>query len=381
MAPHSLSSWQHPHDFALINEQGEKRTLYVLILTAITMVAEIAAGLLFGSMALLADGWHMGTHVAAFLIAILAYQFTRHHAQDPDYTFGTGKAGVLGGFASAVALGVVALLMLAESLHRLASPTSIHFDEAIAIALLGLGVNLASAWLLRDGHQHHQHGDQALSGHPADARERDHIHDHDHDHADPQHSHRFQGQHQEEVPGESKESVRAFAADSDHHHGHSHPHHHQDHNLAAAYMHVMADALTSVLAIIALLAGKYLGWNWLDASMGLVGAIIIARWSWSLVVQTGPILLDASIDRDYRKAIARTIEADADNRICDLHVWRVGANHYAAIVSLMTHQPRPTEHYRQLLSRFDRLSHLTIEVNTCRDALCPARGESVSATT
>jgi len=143
----------------------------------------------------------------------------------------------------------------------------------------------------------------------------------------------------------------------------------------------VADALTSVLAIIALLADKYLGWNWLDAAMGLVGAIIIARWSWALIVEAAPILLDGSIDRDYRGAIARTIEADADNLICDLHVWRVGANHYAAIVSLMTHRPRPTEHYRQLLSRFDRLSHLTIEVNTCRDDLCPVRGASVSATT
>jgi len=150
MHPHSLADWQHPHDFALINAQGERRTLYVLILTALTMVVEIAAGSLFGSMALLADGWHMGTHVAAFLIAILAYRFARLHARDPAYAFGTGKAGVLGGFASAVALGVVGLLMVAESLHRLLVPATILFDEAIAIALLGLAVNLASAWMLRD---------------------------------------------------------------------------------------------------------------------------------------------------------------------------------------------------------------------------------------
>ncbi len=350
MPPHSLADWQHPHDFALINAQGERRTLYVLILTALTMVVEIAAGSLFGSMALLADGWHMGTHVAAFLIAILAYRFARLHARDPAYAFGTGKAGVLGGFASAVALGVVGLLMVAESLHRLLVPATILFDEAIAIALLGLAVNLASAWMLRDGHHHQGQGEGG--------------------HHQPNHS----GHQEPPAPDQ------AHGQDHGHEHGlqegHDHAHF-EDHNLSAAYMHVLADALTSVLAIIALVAGKYLGWNWLDAVMGLVGALIIARWAWGLMRQTGPILLDASIDPDYREAVARAIEADADNRICDLHVWRVGANHYAAILSLMTHQPRPTEHYRDLLRDFDRLSHLTIEVNTCAEATCPARVEVV----
>lgn len=317
----TLQQLRHAHDYGVHNRQAERRTHLVLILTALTMVVEIAAGTVYGSMALLADGWHMGTHVAAFMITTFAYRHARRHADDPDYSFGTGKVGVLGGYTSAVVLAVVSLLMLLESAQRLFVPHAIHFNEAIAVAVIGLTVNVVSALLLKDGHAHH--------------------HDHDDDH--------------------------------EHEHEHGHAHHH-DHNLRAAYLHVLADALTSVLAIAALVAGKYLGWNWLDPLMGMVGAVIIARWSWGLLTQTGPILLDASVDNARQEAIRQAIESDADNRIADIHVWKVGANHHAAIITLVTHDPRPADHYRSLLRAFDWLSHVTIEVNDCRDDACPVPG-------
>ncbi len=306
MHVHTLENWQHNHEFSVINETGERRTQYVLILTAVTMIAEIIAGSVYGSMALLADGWHMGTHVAAFMITIFAYHYARKHAKNPAYTFGTGKVNVLGGFASAVALAVVALVMLVESVQRIMDPQIIQFNQAIAVACLGLIVNIISAFLLKN-----------------------------HDHS----------------------------------HGHHHEHHH-DHNLRAAYLHVLADALTSLLAIVALLSGKYFGWNWLDPIMGIVGAIIITRWSFGLLKQTSPILLDTSIDKEYQSAIKEAIENDSDNRISDIHIWKVGANHYAAIISLVTHYPNATSHYKELLSDFHKLSHVTIEINACASEPC-----------
>jgi len=311
MHEHTLEHWQHGHDFSVRNARGERRTRYVLVLTALTMVVEIAAGGIFGSMALLADGWHMATHVAAFLITIYAYQYARKHAENPAFAFGTGKVGVLGGFASAVALAVIALVMLLESVHRIVDPQLIHFNEAIGVASLGLLVNVASALLLKDGHAH-------------------------------QHAHA------------------------------RHQHHRHDHNIRAAYLHVLADALTSLLAIVALLCGKYFGWNWMDPAMGIVGAFIITRWSYGLLRQTSPILLDGSIGAKYQAAIQEAIERDADNRVCDLHVWKVGANHYAAIISLVTHFPRAATHYKALLGDFHRLSHVTIEVNACDGEACLA---------
>ena len=304
---HTLENWQHSHDFSVKNSKGEKRTRYVLVLTATTMVVEIFAGSVFGSMALLADGWHMGTHVAAFMIAIFAYRYARKHANSPVYSFGTGKVNVLGGFASAIALAVVALVMFVESIQRIIEPHSIQFNEAIFVACVGLFINVISAFLLKDDHSHSHH--------------------HDHDH-------------------------------------------HHDHNLRAAYFHVLADAMTSLLAIIALLSGKFLGWNWLDPMMGIVGAVIITRWSYVLLNQTSPILLDASIEDDYQQAIKETIERDSDNRVSDIHVWKVGANHYAAIIALVTHFPNSAEHYKQLLKRFDKLSHITIEVNERKEPPC-----------
>jgi len=300
MHTNTVENWQHNHDFLVKNEKGERRTQYVLILTAITMVVEIIAGSIFGSMALLADGWHMSTHVAAFMITIFAYRYARKHADNPAYAFGTGKVSVLGGFASAVALAVVALVMLVESIHRIIEPQIIQFNAAIGVACIGLLVNVISAFLLKDGHEH------------------------------------------------------------------THDHHH-DHNLRAAYMHVLADALTSLLAIVALLSGKYFGWNWLDPVMGIVGAIIITRWSYGLVKQTSPILLDGSIEEEYQLAIREAIEKDSDNRITDIHIWKVGPNHYAAIISIITCFPKSAEYYKELLNEFHRLTHITIEINECKE--------------
>lgn len=315
MHTHSLTTWQHSHDFGIIQEHGEKRTRQVLVITAITMVLEIAAGLAYGSMALLADGWHMGTHVAAFMITIFAYRFAKKHARSKSFAYGTGKVSVLGGFASAIALFVVALLMLVESGQRILVPQTIHFNEALGVAVLGLIVNIACAFLLKG---HHDHGQGADND--------------DHD---------------------------------DHHH-----HHHHDHNLKAAYLHIMADALTSVLAIGALIFGKYLGWNWLDPLMGIVGALVISRWAYGLLRETGGILLDGSIGSQELAAIKEKIEGTLDNRITDIHVWKVGPADYAAIISLVTHYPQQIGYYKDLLRSFTNLTHLTVEVNTCEGEPC-----------
>jgi len=307
MHKHTLDRWQHSHDFVADSHHAEKNTVRVVVLTATMMIVEIFAGVLFGSMALLADGWHMATHVAAFGITLFAYRYARFHADNPRFTFGTGKVSVLGGFASAVALAVVALFMASESIVRLLQPQLIHFDNAIAVALAGLIVNLICGWMLRESH--------------------DHIHE----------------EHEED-----------------------HPH---DHNLRAAYLHVLADALTSVFAIIALIAGKYLGWTWLDPIMGLVGTAVISRWSYGLISDTSRILLDGAAEEEIRTAIQPAIEHDADNRIADLHVWNVGPNHYSAGLSVVTHHPHPPEHYKELLRDIPHLSHLLIEVNECCRAL------------
>ncbi len=312
MHTHTLNLLKHEHDFSVINKKGERRTKQVLVLTFLTMMLEITAGTLFGSMALLADGWHMGTHVAAFMIAIIAYRYSRVHAHDQTFAFSAGKVGVLGGYTSSVALGIVALIMLVESGQRIVNPHIIHFNEAISVAAFGLFINLICALLLQD--HHHDH--------PA----------------------------------------------------HDHTHHH-DHNLKAAYLHVLADALTSVLAIIALVLGKYYGWNWLDPVMGIVGALIITQWSYALMKETSPVLLDESIALKYKLAIKEKIESDEDNRISDLHVWRVGPGHFAIIISLVSHNPKAPEYYKELLKEFrgggiNKLSHITVEVNQCSGDFC-----------
>ncbi len=303
MHKNTLSKLEHEHNFSLVNEKGEKKTRYVLILTAVTMLVEVTAGTYYGSMALLADGWHMGTHVAAFLLALFSYSYARKHAENPDFSFGTGKVNVLGGFASAIGLGIVALIMILESVLRIVDPQEIRFDEAIIVASAGLFINLVSAILLKDEHHHHHEEDD---------------------------------------------------------------HHHHDHNLRAAYLHVLADALTSVLAIIALVCGKFWGLSWMDPIMGIVGALIIARWSLGLIRETSPVLLDAGVEQKEREEIKALIEQDSDNRIADLHVWRLGPNHKAAIISLVTHFPKPADHYRNLLKK-QGLSHISIEVNICEN--------------
>ncbi len=309
MHTESLAQWEHSHDFSFIDERGESRTRLVLLITFLAMIAEIAAGSVFGSMALLADGWHMGTHSAAFAITIFAYHYSRKHSANSSFSFGTGKVSILGGYSSAIALAVIALFIGAESLARLIVPQKIHFNEAIAVAVLGLVVNLFCAYLLRGHHTHHSHS---------------------------------------------------------HGEGHEHSHHH-DHNLRGAYLHVLADALTSVLAIFALSLGKILGWQWLDPIMGIVGALVITRWSYSLLKDTSAILLDRSISQEHIQLIRQKIESDSDNRVSDIHVWKVGPIDYAAVISLVTRHPQPTEHYKKMLANFRELSHVTVEVNLCKE--------------
>lgn len=306
---YKLGEWQHHHQFNMENPQGERNTWKVIFLTLVMMVIEIVAGLLFGSMALLADGFHMATHTFALGITAIAYYYSRKHAHDRRYSFGTGKIGVLGGFTSAIFLALVSFAMIFESSIRLVTPISIRFNEAIFVAVIGLAVNLVSAYLL--------HGSGA-----------DHHH-------------------------------------SEHEHNECH-----DHNLRAAYLHVIADALTSLLAIVALITGKYFGWIWMDPIMGIVGAIVILKWAYNLVTQTGKILLDYNVDKSFMTKIKVILESDSDTRISDIHAWKLGSQKYAAIVSIVTHYPKAPDYYKGLLKPLADIAHLTIEVHTCDDKPC-----------
>lgn len=319
---HSLTKWQHSHNFTGVDPSNERKTLNVVILTAGMMVLEVIAGMISGSMALLADGWHMSTHAAALGITLFAYRYARRHANDPRFTFGTGKISVLGGFTSANALLAIAIFTMLESVERLFLPRPILFSEAIVVAVLGMIVNLASVRLL-GGSDHHHH----------------HAHD-DHDHHHENHDH-----HHEE-------------------------HQHEDRNLKGAYLHVLSDALTSLLAIIALVAGRFLGWVWLDAVMGIFSGLVIVRWAVDLLRETGYILLDGQSDEKIANGIRSVLEADADTRVADLHVWQVSDHNAAAIISLVTHYPRPVSHYRDLLAGLPALAHVTIEINLCEDEPC-----------
>ncbi|MEZ9108324.1 CDF family Co(II)/Ni(II) efflux transporter DmeF [Vibrio cyclitrophicus] len=314
---------RHQHNFSSHNSQGEKRTFYVLLLTVVTMIVEIIAGTIYGSMALLADGWHMGTHAAAFGITLFAYRYAKKHAESERFSFGTGKVSVLGGYTSAIALGIVALLMLVESVHRLFNPQAIQFNEAIIVACIGLTVNVVSMFLLGD--HHHDHGHEHGHNH---SKNHDHSHSHDHD--------------------------------SDH--SHKHGEHHHDHNLRAAYIHVLADTLTSLLAIVALLFGKFYGWNWLDAAMGMIGALVIAKWTMNLMKQTSPILLDENIGDDYRQSITEALASYAI--VTDLHMWKVSGHHYSAAITLESNSDKTISEYKQMLAKFDKINHLTLEVHS-----------------
>jgi len=293
----------HEHMFlAASHDDNARRTLWVVALTALMMVAEIVAGYTTGSMALLADGFHMATHAGALGVAAGAYAYAKRHAHNGDFSFGTGKVGDLAGFASALVLGIIALAIGVESVMRLFEPINVAFAEATWIAILGLLVNIASAFLLSGGHGH-DHG---------------------------------------------------------HHHGHSHG---GDNNLRSAYMHVLADALTSVLAIAALLSGRYLGWVWMDPVMGIVGAIVIARWSWSLMRDTAAILLDRT-DRHVADEVRELVETTGDARITDLHVWKVGPEAHSAIVGVAAQPGVDAAEIRRRLVPVHELQHLTVEVAT-----------------
>lgn len=305
----SLQPWQHEHSFlGNKHDRHERRTWFVVALTATMMVVEIVGGSIFGSMALVADGWHMSTHAAALAIAAFAYRFARVFSGDARLSFGTGKLGELAGFGSAIMLAMIALFIGYESLTRLFSPVAIGFEQAIPIAVVGLVVNLVSAWLLHDDDRHHH----------------------------------------------------AHGTNDDHHHGH----HHHDTNHRAAYVHVLADALTSVLAIIALLAGLFLGLNWLDPFMGLIGTAVILAWSWSLLQSAGAVLLDAVPSEDLAQTVRDHLEENGD-KVADLHLWRLGPGHIGVIASIVSDQPQPPETYKARLSVVGGLSHITVEVRRC----------------
>jgi cation diffusion facilitator family transporter len=325
MADHDLSAWQHDHAFDSGNRSGEARTRVVLAITLITMVAEIFGGWWTGSMALLADGWHMGTHALALGVAAVAYALARSHAGDSRYAFGTWKIEVLGGFASALVLVMVAVGIAFESALRLWRAEPIDAGTALWVAVIGLVVNLLSAWLL--------HG---ADGHAGEGHGHGHSHDH-HDHAS-HHAH-----------GEAAVSAQSASG--------------QDLNLRAAYVHVLADAFTSVLAIAALCAALWLGWWWLDPLVGVLGAVVIGVWATGLLRQTAAVLLDREMDHPLTVQIRQAIESDADARVADLHVWRVGRKHHAAIVCVVAAEPLSPSDYRARLAGYTSLVHVSVEVN------------------
>ena len=309
---------QHSHQFDEGNPLAQKKILFATILTAVMMIFEIVGGWVFNSMALLADGWHMSSHMIALGLAYVAYRAARHYAQDARFSFGTWKIEILAGYSSAIILMLVAILMAFQSIERIFSPVPIHFNEAIPIAVVGLLVNLICAWLLHDGG--HEHG---------------HHHGHSHTHSHHAHS------------------------------GHGHSHDVHDLNHRAAFLHVVADAVTSVLAILALIAGKYFGWNFLDPILGIVGAFLVANWSWSLIRQTGKTLLDAEMDEPVVNEIREAIdELKSEVKITDIHVWKVGKAKFSVILALETSDKNlNADMIRQALSIHEELIHISVEIN------------------
>ncbi|HBR14473.1 MAG TPA: cation transporter [Candidatus Omnitrophica bacterium] len=304
----NLHLWQHAHTFGQEHKRsGERRTTLVIVITAAMMAVEIVTGILFGSMALLADGLHMASHTIALLINVFAYIYARRHSHDTRYSFGTGKVNALGGFTGAVLLAVFALMMAWGSMERLMHPVSIAFNQAIFVAIIGLIINGVSVFIL--GHEEDNHD----------------AHEH-----------------------------------SDHHHDDRH-----DHNLKSAYFHVLADALTSILAIIALLTAKYFGLIWMDPLMGIVGAILVCQWSLGLLRTTSSILLDRQGSDELKTKIKESIESVGDSRVADLHLWVLGPNIYGVIISVVTHNPESPEYYKKLLPLHLGLAHVTVEVYPC----------------
>lgn len=312
----------HDHD------RNAQQTMWVILLTSVMMVAEIVAGFLYGSMALLADGFHMATHAGALVVAFAAYTYARQQARNPRFSFGTGKVGDLAGFASALVLALIALAIGAESIQRMLSPNAVSFDQAIVVASIGLAVNLVSASLLAGNGGHHAH--------------RPHLHSH----------------------ADTEDHIRL---PHEHHGNHAHSHQRgHDNNLRAAYLHVLADALTSVLAIVALVAGKFAGWIWLDPLMGIVGAVVIARWSWLLIKDTASVLLDTA-DPHLVKEITGLVEGPGDSHILDLHVWKIGPGAHAAIVSVAT--GAGMVELRDRLKPAHEVAHLSIEIHPARRSI------------
>ncbi len=300
----NLNLWQHDHTFGQDKKRdGERRTFIVIAITTTMMVIEILTGFIFGSMALLADGLHMASHATALIINLYAYVYARRHANDSSFSFGTGKVNALGGFTGAVLLAVFALMMAWGSIERIINPVSIAFNQAIFVAIIGLIVNGASVLIL--GHQ------------------------------------------------------------GEHHHDHGHEEHQHDHNLKSAYYHVLADALTSILAISALLVAKYFGFIWMDPVMGIVGAILVCRWSLGLLHVTSAVLLDKQGKKEIQKRIKESIENVDDNQVADFHFWEIGPNIYGVILSIVTHNSKPPEYYKKLLPSDLGLAHVTIEVHQC----------------
>jgi cation diffusion facilitator family transporter len=326
MHTNSVSKWQHTHVFGQDQvRSSERRTLIVVIITGIMMIAEILVGIFYGSMALLADGIHMGSHMVGLLIALIAYIYARKYAQDEQFSFGTGKVNSLAGYTSAILLVLFALVMGWESIQRLFNPVEINYNITIAVAVIGLIVNGASMLIL--GEHGHSHG-----GHDHDHH--DHHKGHDHD-------------------------------DHDDHEGHAHYDSDSDHNLKAAYLHVFMDALTSVLAIIALLAAKYFGWNWADPVMGLVGTFLVVNWSFGLIKNSSKVLLDHQIPLKDRKKIVGIVESYKDTRVSDFHLWSIGPGIFAANMSVVTKYPASPDKYKTLIPENVGVVHATVEVHEC----------------
>ena len=338
----NLAGWEHDHSFGLDRRQpGERRTLIVVGLTAVTMVVEIVAGLAFGSMALLADGLHMASHAVALSLAVFAYMYCRRHAGDPRFAFGTGKVNSLGGYTSALLLAGFAIYMAVESVARLVAPVPIAFDGAIVVAFVGLIVNGVSVFILD---VRPKAPDDDVEAHHDGPGGHGHAHHHGYGHS---HGH-------------------------GHHHGHgrSHGHgHHQDHNLRGAYLHVLADALTSLLAIVALFTGKYFGMIWMDPAMGIVGAILVGRWAYGLLRVSGHTLLDRQAPDEVQDAVRRPIEDYRDTRVAALHVWSIGPGLFAADIAVVSHEPEEPSVYKELLAGAG-LAHVTVEVHRCPGERC-----------
>jgi cation diffusion facilitator family transporter len=333
----TVAKWQHTHIFGQDQiKSGERRTLTVIIITATMMVVEIVAGIVYGSMALTADGIHMGSHMVGLGISFLAYIYARKYAHDQRFSFGTGKVNALAGFTSAMILVGIALFMAYESVIRIINPVTIEYNQAIIVAVIGLLVNGASMLILGEKGHTHAHGDESHAAHDHGDHDHDHeAHEHgDHDHGDHDHGHVGTG---------------------------------EDHNLKAAYLHVLTDAMTSVLAIIALLAAKYWHLVWMDPIMGVLGAILVIRWSVGLIQGTTKVLLDHQIPEQVRDRVTGILESYKDTKVSDLHIWCIGPGIYSSEISLVTKYPDSPDKYKTLIPEDTGIVHSTFEVHLCPD--------------